>query len=43
MDLGVHPILGVLLILVGFMAFSEYLFHQVSFAGYLFSAIVKID
>lgn len=39
LDLGVHPILGVLLILVGFIAFSEYLFHQISFAAYLFAFV----
>jgi len=39
LDLGVHPILGVLLILVGFIVFSEYLFRQISFAGYLFAFV----
>jgi hypothetical protein len=39
LDFGVHPILGVLLILVGFIAFSEYLFHQISFAAYLFAFV----
>lgn len=39
LDFSVHPILGVLLILAGFIAFSEYLFHQISFAAYLFAFV----
>lgn len=39
LDFGVHPLLGILLILVGFVAFSEYLFHQISLAPYLFAFV----
>ena len=38
-DFGVKPSLGFLLIFVGFIAFSEYLFRQIQFAPYLFVLI----